>query len=64
MEQIIPDNENIEDYFDEDELDMWNSLEDSYEFGTLEDSGMHWIVGLMTSLREVFQRIPRFNIPQ
>ena len=37
MEQIIPDNENIEDYFDEDEIDMWNSIEDSYEFGTLED---------------------------
>ena len=37
MEQIIPDNENIEDYFDEDEIDMWNSLEVSYEFGTLED---------------------------
>ena len=37
MEQIIPDNENIEDYFTEDEIDMWNSLEDSYEFGTLED---------------------------
>ena len=37
MEQIIPDNENIEEYFDEDEIDMWNSLEDSYEFGTLED---------------------------
>ena len=35
MEQIIPDNENIEDYFDEDEIDMWNSLEDSYEFETL-----------------------------
>ena len=35
MEQIIPDNENIEDYFDEDEIDMWSSLEDSYEFGTL-----------------------------
>ena len=35
MEQIIPDNENIEDYFDEDEVDMWNSLEDSYEFETL-----------------------------
>jgi hypothetical protein len=35
MEQIIPDNENIEDYFDEDEIDEWNSLEDSYEFGTL-----------------------------
>ena len=37
MEQIIPDNENIEDYFDEDGIDMWNSIEDSYEFGTLED---------------------------
>ena len=37
MEQIIPDNENIEEYFDEDEIDMWNSIEDSYEFGTLED---------------------------
>ena len=37
MEQTIPDNENIEEYFDEDEIDMWNSLEDSYEFGTLED---------------------------
>ena len=37
MEQIIPDNENIEDYFDENEIDMWSSLEDSYVFGTLED---------------------------
>ena len=37
MEQIIPDNKNIEDYFDEDEIDMWNSLEDSYEFETLEE---------------------------
>ena len=37
MEQIIPDNENIEDYFDEDEVDLWSSLEYSYEFGTLED---------------------------
>ena len=35
MEQIIPDNENIEEYFDENEIDMWNSLEDSYEFETL-----------------------------
>ena len=26
MEQIIPDNENIEDYFDEDEVDEWGSL--------------------------------------
>ena len=37
MEQIIPDNENIEDYFDEDEIDIWNSIEDSLEFGILED---------------------------
>ena len=29
MEQIIPDNENIEDYFDEGEVDEWSSLEDS-----------------------------------
>ena len=35
MEQIIPDNENIDDYFTEDEIDMWSSLEDSYEFETL-----------------------------
>ena len=25
MKQIIPDNENIEDYFDEDEIDILNS---------------------------------------
>ena len=37
MEKIIPNNENIENYFYEDELDKWNSLEDSYVFGTLED---------------------------
>ena len=37
MEQIIPDNENIEYYFTGDEIDEWSSLEDSYEFGTLED---------------------------
>ena len=35
MEQIIPDNENIEDYFTGDEIDEWSSLEDSYEFETL-----------------------------
>ena len=35
MEQIIPDNENIEDYFTGDEVDEWSSLEDSYEFETL-----------------------------
>ena len=34
MEQIIPDNENIEDYFDEDEVDDWENL-DEWEFGTL-----------------------------
>ena len=46
MEQIIPDNENIEDYFDEDEIDMWNSLEDSYEFetlGELRDALNRWV---------------------
>ena len=35
MEQIIPDNENIDDYFTGDEVDEWSSLEDSYEFETL-----------------------------
>ena len=34
MEQIIPDNENIEDYFDEDEVDEWEDL-DKWEFETL-----------------------------
>ena len=46
MEQIIPDNENIEDYFDEDEIDMWSSLEDSYEFetlGELRDALNRWV---------------------
>ena len=46
MEQIIPDNENIEDYFDEDEIDMWSSLEDSYEFetlGGLRDALNRWV---------------------
>ena len=37
MEQIIPDNENIEDYFDEYEIDIQNSIEDVLEFGILED---------------------------
>ena len=46
MEQIIPDNENIEEYFDEDEIDMWSSLEDSYEFetlGELRDALNRWV---------------------
>jgi len=46
MEQIIPDNENIEDYFDEDEVDEWSSLEDSYEFETLgefRDALKRWV---------------------
>ena len=34
MEQIIPDNENIEDYFDEDEVDEWEEI-DSWEYETL-----------------------------
>ena len=33
MEQIIHDNENIEDYFDEDEVDKWKGI-DSWEFET------------------------------
>ena len=36
MEQIIPDNENIEDYFTGDEIDEWEDL-DEWEFETLED---------------------------
>ena len=36
MEQIIPNNENYE-YFDEDELNAWSSIEDSMEWGTLEN---------------------------
>ena len=46
MEQIIPDNENIEDYFDENEIDMWSSLEDSYVFetlGELRDALNRWV---------------------
>ena len=46
MEQIIPDNENIEDYFDEDEVDMWSSIEDAMEFetlGELRDALNRWI---------------------
>ncbi len=34
MEQIIPDNENIEDYFDEDEQYDWENI-DTWEFETL-----------------------------
>ena len=34
MEQIIPDNENIEDYFDEDEVDEWEDI-DEWECETL-----------------------------
>ena len=33
---IIPDNENIKDYFDEDEVDEWEGI-DSWEFETLEE---------------------------
>ena len=36
MEQIIPDNKNIEEYFDEDEVDEWEDL-DEWEFETLEE---------------------------
>ena len=34
MEQIIPDNENIEDYFTGDEIDEWEDI-DEWEFETL-----------------------------
>ena len=34
MEQIIPDNKNIEDYFTGDEVDEWEDL-DEWEFETL-----------------------------
>ena len=46
MEQIIPDNENIEEYFTGDEVDEWSSLEDSYEFetlGELRDALNRWV---------------------
>ena len=46
MEQVIPDNENIEDYFTGDEIDEWSSLEDSYEFetlGELRDALNRWV---------------------
>ena len=36
MEQIIPENENIEDYFTGDEIDEWEDL-DEWEFETLEE---------------------------
>ena len=45
MEQIIPDNENIEDYFDEDEVDEWEDL-DEWEFetlGELRDALNRWV---------------------
>ena len=34
MEQVIPDNENIEEYFDEDEVDEWEDI-DEWEYETL-----------------------------
>ena len=46
MEQIIPGNENIEEYFDEDEIDDWSSIEDSMEFetlGNLRDALNRWV---------------------
>ena len=36
MEQIVPDNENIEDYFTGDEIDEWEDL-DEWEFETFEE---------------------------
>ena len=46
MEQIIPGNENIEEYFDEDEIDEWSSIEDAMEFetlGNLRDALNRWV---------------------
>ena len=46
MEQIIPGNENIEEYFDEDEIDEWSSIEDAMEFetlGELRDALNRWV---------------------
>ena len=45
MEQIIPDNENIEDYFTGDEIDEWEDL-DEWEFetlGELRDALNRWV---------------------
>ena len=50
MEQIIPDNKNIEEYFDEDEVDEWEDL-DSWEFETLEelrDALNRWVDNIYT----------------
>ena len=50
MEQIIPDNENIEDYFDEDEVDEWEGI-DTWEFETLEelrDALNRWVDNIYT----------------
>ena len=46
MEQIIPGNENIEEYFDEEEIDEWSSIEDAMEFetlGNLRDALNRWV---------------------
>ena len=46
MEQIIPGNENTEEYFDEDEIDEWSSIEDAMEFetlGELRDALNRWV---------------------
>ena len=46
MEQIIPGNQNIEEYFDEDEIDEWSSIEDAMEFetlGNLRDALNRWV---------------------
>ena len=45
MEQIIPDNKNIEDYFTGDEVDEWEDL-DEWEFetlGELRDALNRWV---------------------
>ena len=45
MEQIIPDNKNIEEYFTGDEVDEWEDL-DEWEFetlGELRDALNRWV---------------------
>ena len=42
MEQIIPDNDFIEDYFDEDEVDEWETL------GELRDALNRWVDNIYT----------------
>ena len=63
MEQIIPDNENIEDYFTGDEIDEWEDL-DEWEFetlGELRSALNRWVDNIY---EKGYQKILRCNIPQ